>query len=179
MPPFPFVELPYPERQAMRLDGELYAVGEVLVPVGVPDTPELRAGVALRGRSSRLIAARRTAAWVWGAVSTPPRPAEFIADLDARWRSIADGTSAVVESVVRPGDAVRLGGARVTSPLRTALDLARFPEVFGRDDAEIVRRLAEVGGFDAEAASRALDRTRNLAGKHRALDRIRDALSRS
>lgn len=177
---FPLIDdVPDIERQAMRLDGDAYALAGAHVPIGLPEDPVVRAAAALAGRPARLVAARGTAAWIWGALPDPPRRGEFLVDLAARWRPPASDAIDVVESVVRAGDAVRLGTATVTTPLRTALDLARFRTVFSAGEADAVRALAALGGFGLPEAVRAMDRGRNLAGKRRARERLESALSPS
>jgi hypothetical protein len=178
--PFPLLdELPDVELQAMRLDGETYRLRDVHLPIGIPPIPATRAAAALATRSPRLIAALGTAAWIWGAAARPPVRDEFLVDLSARWRPpLGDGVE-VIESVVRGGDVTRLGHASVTSPIRTAVDLARFREEFTEADAVAVRALATIGGFDADLAVTRMDRARNLAGKRAAAGRLRAALSPS
>lgn len=180
MTSFPLLEgLPAEELQATRFDGESYLLGGAHVPIGIPDAPATRAAASMRGYPARLIPALATAAWIWGAVHAVPTRREYLVDLGARWRPArADGLH-VVESVVHPDDLLRLGRIPVTSPLRTALDLARFREPFAPADADAVRRLAETGAFGLPEAIAAMERGRNLAGKHRATARLREALSPS
>lgn len=166
------------ELQATRLDGETYRLGDTHVAVGIDDSPAARAASVLTGLSPRYIAARRTAAWVWGPLLIRPTPLELVVDLDARCRPAHGSGLDVMESVLRPGDVVALDRARVTSPLRTALDLARFTPP-AQDVTELVRDLACLGGFGLDDAQRALDRGRNLAGKVLAVRRLRAALSPS
>lgn len=175
--PFPLLDdLPRVELQALELDGDVYRLGDGYVPIGIPPAPATRAAAALGNRSPRLISALGTAAWIWGAARHPPRD-EFLVDLGARWRPPFGDGSIVIESHVHPGDLVRWGRISVTTPLRTALDLARFREHFGDDDADSVRRLAHVGGFGLGTAVRTMNRGRNLAGKRVAAERLRAALS--
>jgi hypothetical protein len=178
--PFPLIdELPEVELQAVRLDGEAYRLGEGYVPIGVAPVPATRAIAALGTRTPRLVAALGTAAWIWGATPHPPARGEFLVDLAARWRPPFGGGPLVIESHLRPGDVVRWGEASVTSTLRTAVDLARFRTHFGENESAVVRRLAEIGGFEVDAALHAMNRGRNLAGKRAAGERLREALSRS
>jgi hypothetical protein len=174
---FPVIDLPEPERQAMLLDGELYRLGDAYVSVAVPDVPASRAIGSLAHRPRRLIAARSTAAWIWGAQPTAPSRGEYLVDLAARWRpSPSDGLD-VVESVIRADDVVLLGGVLVTTPLRTAIDLARFRTEFGTVEAGAVRMLADIGRFSLDDAVKAMNRGRNLAGKQLAADRFTKALA--
>jgi hypothetical protein len=166
--------LPDAELQAMRLDGQLYRLGDAWLPSDAVETPAVRAAAVLSGRSRRLVAELRTAAWVWGAVPAMPRPLELCADVRARAR-VRPGAEAVVrELVLDDGDVVRLDGLGVTSPLRTAVDLARARD----DDAKVVRRLAAIGGFALDDAIRLVTGRRALPGKREAITRLTVALGR-
>ncbi len=180
MTPFPVLEdLPETELQAALLDGECYRLADAYVPIGVASSPAVRAAAVVGTRSTRLVVALGTAAWVWGAAAAPPQRAEFLVDLAARWRPRAIDRVQVSESVLRPGDVVRLGIVGVTSPLRTAIDLARFRGRFGDAEEHAVRELARRGPFDLGDAIAAMERGRNLAGKLEARRRLRAALSPS
>lgn len=174
---FPVIDLPEPERQAMLLDGELYRLADAYVSVAVPDVPASRAVGTLSDRPRRLIAARATAAWIWGAQPIAPSRGEYLVDLTARWRPAPAHGIDVVESVIRAGDVVTLGGVLVTTPLRTALDLARFRSHFGPTEAESIRALSTIGDFVLRDALTAMNRGRNLAGKQLAADRLTRSLS--
>lgn len=179
MTPFPLLELPHVELQAICLDGECYRLGEGFLPIAVAPSTAARAAAALGTRSPRLIAARATAAWVWRAAERYPTTAQYLVDLAARWRPAPGDRLDVIESVIRPGDIVRFGSVAVTAPLRTAIDLARFGPRFGSTERDTVRRLARLGGFELGDALTAMDRGRNLSGKREAARRLRRALSPS
>jgi hypothetical protein len=165
-------ELPAAELHAMRLDGEIFALADAWCPIDVAETPEVRARAAMTGRSERLVAARRTAAWIWGVIPLLPRPLELCADVRARAR-LGPGTDAVVhEYVLGEHDVARLAGVAVTTPLRTLLDLART----GVDDIELLRGLADAGGVSVEAALGALE-GRALPGRRAARAALERALS--
>ncbi|QNO36403.1 hypothetical protein H4J02_07595 [Protaetiibacter sp. SSC-01] len=180
MTPFPVLhELAEVELQAAVLDGECYRLADAYVPIGVAPSTPVRAAAAVGTRSPRLVAALASAAWVWHALPAPPSRPEFLVDIRARWRPPAAQRMHITESVLRPGDVVRYGAAGVTSPLRTALDLARFREAFGDEERAIVRALAEIGGFGLAEAVSAMERGRHLHGKVEARRRLRAALSPS
>jgi hypothetical protein len=164
------------ERMAAHLDGELYALGAVHCPIDEIETPALRLAGALAGRPSRLIAELDTAAWVWGALPVPPARFEFCVDVRARARPAPSGDADVREVVIADGDLCVLAGRRVTTPLRTALDIARARAGFGPAEAQLVRRLAALGGFGAGECRAALDARRNLPAKRRARERLEAAL---
>jgi hypothetical protein len=169
-------DLPLPERMAAALDAELYPLGDAHCPIDEIETPALRLAAVLAGRPHRLIAELGTAAWVWGAMPGAPVPVELCVDLRARARPVAARHASVREVVLTDDEVRSFGGRRVTTPLRTAIDLARARERFGDDDRQTVRELARVGGFDLADAIAAMDARRNLPGKRRAVARLASAL---
>lgn len=173
------LDLPAPELGGMRLDGEVYRLAEGWCSIDVLETPAHRAR-AVRGlRSERLIAELGTAAWVWGATPVLPRLVEFCVDLGARARLRISPLVRVRELVLDPGDRVDLEGGAVTSRVRTAVDLARFREALGDDDAASIVELARQGGFGLAECRELMDRRRNLPEKRRALARLSGLLERS
>ncbi|GAA3338240.1 hypothetical protein GCM10017714_08590 [Curtobacterium pusillum] len=139
---------PESELRAAVLAGELVAVGPCWASPAEPQTASLRAAaVAWSLRDPRLIACTRTAAWIWGAVSRPPSPLE--ACIPPQVRVHVDAGVRLREVVIADGDALRLGGLGVTTPLRTAVDLLRSPVggdgTFGRAESSAVEGLLAIG----------------------------------
>lgn len=164
-------ELPDAELQAMRLDGELFALVGAWCPVDVVETPEVRAPAVMARRSDRLVAARRTAAWIWGALPVLDRPIELCTDVRARAR-LRPGADAVVhEYVLGHGEVVELGGVRVTSPSRTLIDLARG----GTVDDDVLRALARTPGVVIRDVMASLE-NRTLPGRRTARAALERAL---
>lgn len=170
-------DLPLPERMAAALDAELYPLGDAHCPIDEIETPALRLAAVLTGRPDRFIAELGTAAWVWGAAPRAPAVVELCVDLRARARPVAARHASVREVVLNDDEVQRLGGRRVTTPLRTAVGLARARERFGDSDREAVRELARIGGFSLADCVAAMDARRNLPAKRRAVERLREALS--
>lgn len=166
------VDLPYPELLAAHLDGELYPVDTCFAPVDELERPIVRAAALVAGLNSRLIAEQRTAAWVWGATARPPTPHEFCATLDARVAHRTAPGMIVREVVIDPEDVHMVGTLQVTSPLRTAVDLARFCAQFGDRESQIVRALMQLGGFGVQQCIDQLNRRRNLHNKKLAAERL-------
>ena len=162
-------DLPLAELHALRLDGQLTALDECFIPVDQP------AGLAERARSlalhcdGRLIVEQHSAAWVWGALPQPPTRHELCASMGARSRSVHPRRLLVREVVIGPADYVQIAGVRVTTPLRTAGDLARFAERF---DPDLVERLLAGAGLTAQDCVADLSARRNLPRKKLALTRI-------
>lgn len=164
--------LPVAELSALRLDGELFALADGFTPLDTLVSPVQRAAGLELPRSDRVIAALGTAAWVWGAAETPPRRSEVIIPAGERVNRQPLHRLMLRECVVGRSDWVPLAGVRVTSPLRTAVDLCRFREQLSAEDVDAVRRLAESDGFLLADAVLLLERRRNLHHKNRALERL-------
>jgi len=61
---------------------------------------------------------------------------------------------------------------KVTTPLRTAIDLARFRTHFDSEDARALAFLMRLGSFDVTDCINAMDRRRNLPNKKVAASRL-------
>ena len=167
------------ELSALRLDGDLYALGDGFCLLDTPEDPTLRARSVLGMRSGRLIAELGTAAWIWGASPTMPRSHELCADHALRSRPAARAALVVREVRFDPSDVTALDGWRVTIPLRTAVDLARFRPEFTDADAHVCRELARIGGFSIQDCVDLMDRRPNLLEKRRARIRLTAALEKA
>jgi len=169
-------DLPRPELDAARLDGELFLLDGCHCPIDEPERPALRAGSLAARFGQRLIAERRSAAWVLGALATAPRVHQLCAGSTARVRPADRSGLELREVVIDEEDLLLIGGFRVTAPVRTVTDLARFSEAFGPEERRIVRRLARIGRVGLDDCLRLMNRRRNLPAKRRATQRLRDAL---
>lgn len=165
-------DLPQAELHAARLDGELYAVDDCFSPIDEIDRSALRARSLSALFSPRLIAEQRTAAWVFGVLARPPTPHQFCADIAARVRPADIARITVREVVIDESDLLECGGLRVTTPLRTVVDLARFSPSFGERELRIASGIMRLDGLGVAECAAMLDRRRNLPGKRIALDRI-------
>lgn len=119
----------WPELQAMASDGvlvQLYQRG--YLPPGTRATPQLRAraaAVLIRPAiRQRVVAGRMTAAWIFGCAAEPDRLA-LLVDANRRISSLRSTRGCTFHEVrLGPFDVVSLGGLMVSSPLRTAVDVA-------------------------------------------------------
>jgi hypothetical protein len=183
MPSLPIVltsdEFSVAELSSLRLDGEVYALADGFCGLDEPEGPALRARAVLGARSERLIAELGTAAWIWGATPVMPLVHELCADHALRSRPSDRSATVIREVRFDQSDIAQLDGYRVTIPLRTAVDLARFREEFTDADAALARRLAELGDFAIGDCIELMDRRPNLLEKRRARVRLEAALSRS
>jgi Transcriptional regulator, AbiEi antitoxin/Protein of unknown function (DUF559) len=132
----------------------------VYVDADIPLTVEIRVEAARLALSKDMVLCDRTAAWIWGV------DAFVYAELDgemplecctprarrATERAGCDGGSRDLS----PEDWCTIGGVRVTTPLRTALDLAC--NLWPRDALAAMDALARGHGFTAHDLARVLPR---------------------
>lgn len=166
------IDIPAPELRAARLDGEVFAVGDCFAPVDEIEQPRHRAAAVHAGLSPRLIAEQLSAAWVWGALDSPPLHHQFCVATGARVSHSPGRWITVREVVIAPAEVVALGPALVTSPERTVMDLVRFAGRFGADEARAVTRLVDGARLSLDDAVRSISSRRNLPNKRRAIARL-------
>lgn len=121
------------ELQSMAADGVLTPLYErSFTPPGLDVTPRLRARAAALMVPDRIrrkvIAGRLTAAWIYGCADAPER-LSLLVDAKHRISSLRSARGCILHEV-RLGqlDVVSIGGLLVTSPLRTAVDVALHVE---------------------------------------------------
>jgi len=165
-------DLPLAELHAARLDGEVYPLDDCFSPVDALERTTSRALVIRSSWDTRFIAEQRSAAWVWGAQPSPPRPHELCTGIQTRVRQPPPYEATVREVVVDEHDLTRVAGVWVTTPLRTVTDLARFSAVFDATEAVVVKALMTIGRFSLEECAVALDKHRNLPHKRQAWRRL-------
>ena len=134
------------ELLALCLDGHLYRVGDAFAPVDTPDGPELRARAFSVSAPDWAVADRGSAAWIHGSRSSPPVLPQLRLPANRRGGVPATGAMDVSHRSLGPGDTVSIDGVRVTSPLRTAVDLASEPGAFDASAALEVRHLLALAG---------------------------------
>jgi hypothetical protein len=129
-PGMPFTS---PELQSLASDGLLERLHQhgYTVP-GATATPQLRAraaaGAVPAAVRQRVVAGRMTAAWIYGCAGEPDRLA-LLVDAKRRVSSLRNTRGCTLHEVkLGPFDVVSLGGLMVSSPLRTALDVALHVE---------------------------------------------------
>lgn len=119
----------WPELQSLAADGlldRLHHRGYTLP--GATPSPQLRARAAAGAVPSavrqKVVAGRMTAAWIYGCAAEPDRLA-LLVDAKRRISSLRNTRGCTLHEVkLGPFDVVSLGGLMVSSPLRTALDIA-------------------------------------------------------
>jgi hypothetical protein len=161
-----------PELGALVLDGEAYRVDECVAPLDEIDGPILRAAALAAQLPARLIAEQHSAAWIWGAQPQPPVRHEVCADITARARPAVGALLSVREVVLLHEDTLPIAGILVTTPMRTAIDLARFVADWDNVEAQTVQALLRLGECSILDCARAMNRKRNLPNKRIALERL-------
>jgi len=167
----------WPELQSMAADGvltQLYQHGYT-VP-GTAPSPQLRARAAACGVPApvrrRVVAGRMTAAWIYGCAGEPDRLA-LLVDAKRRISSLRSTRGCTLHEVrLGPFDVVSLGGLMVSSPLRTALDIALHVEAERAIPA--LRLLLSKPELDVRLRLLvlAVEATPRLPHKHAALEKL-------
>ncbi|WP_430646355.1 type IV toxin-antitoxin system AbiEi family antitoxin [Agromyces sp. GXS1127] len=144
-------DLPLAELCAARLDGELMRLGDGWCPVDEPDLPSLRAAVVAPGLPAPFVIERRSAAWVHGALPTPPTAPECCVPHVARVSTRSLPRAMVLREVAITADEITVfGGIRCTTLDRTVYDLVREP----KPAPDAVPLVAALIGLDAGALGR-------------------------
>jgi len=176
-------DLPLAELCGARLDGEVYPLGDSWCPVDEADGPVVRALAAGRLVPPRAIAERMTACWVYGLVPEPRRH-DFCVDHGARTHLAPSPRVRLREVHCGPGETLVIAGLRVTTPLRTVIDLARYAAPDASPDTapdaapglvSLLAALLRLGGFADTRSAEQLCRKRNLPHKTIALARLDQA----
>lgn len=160
------------ERSVMLLDGDCGPLGLGEVPVDVPVDAVVRAAsLAAAAARADLVVDTWTAAWVHGATRALPAPLTLAVDVrgSRRYRGSA---GAVREAVFRLDDLVRLGGVRVTRPLKTAFDLARLEAEPLPSTTRVLCGLLTLGGLSPSTAAALAHLQPPCPGKTRGIDRL-------
>ncbi|WP_298742369.1 SAM-dependent methyltransferase [uncultured Microbacterium sp.] len=112
------------ELTAARLDGDLIDVGEAFMPTDAVETRALRAASLRRLIPTTVALTHASAAWIHGAVSTPPAR-HTVQRLSRVRMHVRDPRLIYRDHAVSSTDVVEIGGISVTSPARTLADLVR------------------------------------------------------
>jgi hypothetical protein len=164
-------DLPLAERWAVRLDGDGFVLGDGLIAADEPDGPAQRAAsVATDARRYGLVLGGWTAAWVHGGTERLRRPLDLRTDSDGGVRT---KLLPIRQVAFGPRDTVELARVRVTTPFRTAADLARLELRLTDETVAVLRHLVALAGLTWPQAVAALAATSTAPGRLRALDRFR------
>ncbi|ACZ21686.1 hypothetical protein Sked_17590 [Sanguibacter keddieii DSM 10542] len=153
-------------------DGYLVEVrdGYALV-AGVAESAGLRACTFAQEVTGGLVLARSWAAWVHTG-GPPPRGRTCVVYRPGTSRPKARAWLDAVQAPLRPWDVTELGGVALTTPVRTAMDLATWST---EDDARRALLRLAAAGTDLGEAALQLDRTAGWRGSAVARRRIDEA----
>ncbi len=119
----------WPELQSLAADGVLAQFHQhgFTLP-DAPASPQVRARTVANAVPAavrqRVVAGRMTAAWIYGCAAEPDRLA-LLVDAKRRISSLRNTRGCTLHEVrLGPFDVVSMGGLMVSSPLRTAVDIA-------------------------------------------------------
>lgn len=170
-------DLPNEELQVGVLDGELVRVGGAFCAVDTVIGTQHRAASIAAEVPGYSVAERLAAAWIYGVVNDQPSRLQLCVNAQANVRPTSSARYVFREVVLNDDDTNLIGGLPVTTPLRTALDLARIDVDFSSFTADVIQRLASVGrGFDFSDCESAITCRRNLPNKRVALVRLSETL---
>lgn len=113
------------ELSAARLDGHLIEVDAAYMPADTVETPSARAASLGRLLRDLMAATHLSAAWVYGAISDPPARHTVQRAVPHRIHGVIHRRLHYRDSYLPEADLCRIGGVLVTTPARTAADLAR------------------------------------------------------
>ncbi|MBG6214897.1 MAG: hypothetical protein LH475_03200 [Cryobacterium sp.] len=147
-------DLPLAELYSARLDGQVFQVADSWCVIDEIDGCDTRAIAASQLVPPRAIAEQLTAAWIYG-LAPEPQLHQFCVLIGARTTAMWSPRVQVREIVRSPDDVRTISGARVTTPLRTAVDLARYMPTSTPDLTALLARLLHYGEYpDVSAAVR-------------------------
>ena len=163
------------ERWALVRDGHAVVTQGIVCLVDSLPGPSLRLNAHLVTDLKDAVAIELSALWVHGAADRPPRELA-IAGLDGARLYVDAPHSRVRELNIRRADCTQFDNKLVTSPERTAADIARYSP----DDAFAVQQLIalrNVTTYSTEEALAIVGRTTHLPFARRARERLRTALA--
>lgn len=162
--------LPFAELQSAALDGDVFRVDRAFCSVAEFDVPWRRALALSEPFGEEFVVAGRSAAWVWGALALAPLTHDAYGETRKGSHDVPTGM-AVRAMHPLDADLIDFGGVRVTTPLRTVVDLVRG-DAFEESDAGTVRFLADEHSVDRASCEAVMERHKNLPHKRRARQRL-------
>ncbi len=149
-------ELPLAELCAARLDGEIYAIADLYCPVDLPSFPAFRAASLLPLQSPHTFVERLSAAWLHGAIDSPPRIAQIALPSKSGNRARLSSHFIMRQVTISDREIETVGGCPVTTPLRTIVDLLLDPELAETRAIHTTIALARQFGLNPANATSAL-----------------------
>ena len=168
------------ERWALVRDGHAVVVEGIICILDTVPGPRLRLDALLSGdhlgvAHEEAVAIEQSALWVLGAISVPPRQL-CIAGLDGVRLYVGKAGTHVRELNIPRTDCLTFGNRLVTTPERTAADIARYSSDDNRAFADLTA-LAQRTGYRSRYALAIVGRTVHLPFAKRARKRLGAALA--
>jgi len=163
-------DLPEAELRAAALDGQVYAVGDSWRSIAEIDDHVGRAMAVGLALGAGVVAAERTAAWVWGARGPAPLPHSGLVVSPARVKHRGRG-SVIRQVVIDDDEIVAVHGVAVTTPARTVVDLARREDWTPQDETA-ARDVSTQQGVTSADAVAVLDRRGRLPRRAQTVERL-------
>lgn len=167
---------PIAELSACALDGELFQVDAAYLLCDYPSDVTSRARVVVSRVDERCIVASWSAAWVHAAIARPPAQHTVALRDGLRIRLSPDLRYDIAQMSFDKSDVMGSVGAFVTTPLRTAIDLARFVSHDSRLDDALVA-LMRGSQATTQDVRNVLNRGLHLPYKQRAYRRLEATLA--
>lgn len=164
------------ELSACALDGELFGVDAAYILCDWPSDFISRARIVVSRVDERCVVAGWSAAWVHDAVAQPPAQHTVALRDGLRIRLSPDRRYGIAQMSFDQSDVMGPVGAFVTTPLRTAIDLARFVSQDSRLDDVLVALMRRAQATSKDVRD-VLNRGTNLPYKQRAYRRLEAALA--
>ncbi len=168
----PSEKLSLAELTAARIDGHLVELGEGFLPADAIETPAARAASIAHLMPRGTAAMGPSAAWVHGCSYAPPPRHHILRASATRVRAPANTRVHLHEMAAPPGDLMRVGPIRATTPLRTLCDLVRL----GWQHPEFVSWACRVAAADPTLVAPALavvTAWTRTPGKNQAMELLR------
>lgn len=161
------------ELSAARLDGELYPLAEMFCPVDLPPFPATRAAGLAALLPEHAFVERLSAAWLHGALAEPPNPPQFALPSGIGARPRRSRAYALRQVVITERELLLIGGCRVTTPVRTLVDVLLDDELGTERAIAVARAVSVATGLSPAAALSALRSRYRLPNTTLAEERIR------
>jgi hypothetical protein len=164
------------ELSACSLDGEVTAIDNAYIITDMPEGKAVRARAVGHNVDDRCVAASWSAAWIHDAIPFPPLLHTVALRDGLRLRFDPAKRYSIAQMSFGLADVEGSPGAYVTTPLRTAVDLARFTAQDARLTPALMC-LLRLAKAQAEDVSEILERAQHLPHKKRAYRRLGAALA--
>ncbi|MFG6445670.1 type IV toxin-antitoxin system AbiEi family antitoxin [Microbacterium sp. P07] len=150
------------ELSSACLDGHLIELGEGYIPADMTDSAALRAASLADLLGETLAATHESAAWVWGRLEEPPARHRVQRAVERRLHHVVSRRLVYRDPLIDADDVCEIAGVRVSTPVRTLVDLARSTEASSH---ELARAWGRAAPDDAERAQEWFEQHRGIPRK--------------